>query len=143
MGLIEDLDKCMSLVNSMQPHEKYIIVCHPITADQIIRTGILPDYITLLESPYCDYDKVHLIRVNSRLQLIDREDERQMEVLETIVEESDIPDSCIECLYVFEDKKKYGKTVCCSKDRRHRDVTHVSRGTRALFCPLKCRKKVK
>lgn len=143
MGLIEDLEKCMSLANSMQSHEKCIIVCHPRTADQIIRTGILPDYVTLRESPYCDYDKVHLIRAESRLQLIDREDERQMEVLETIAEESDIPDSCIECPYAFEDKKNYGKTVCCSKDRRHRDVTHVSRGARALFCPLKCRKKVK
>lgn len=130
MGLTEDLDKCMSLVNSMRPHEKYIIVCHPITADQIIRTGILPDYITLLESPYCDCDKVYLVRATDG-------------VLETIAEESDIPDSCIECLYAFEDKKKYGKTVCCSKDRRHRDVTHVTRGARALFCPLKCRKKVK
>ena len=50
--------------------------------------------------------------------------------------ESNIPDSCRECPYTYEVKRKYGKTIHCEKEHTKMDVTHVPKDKRSLLCPL-------
>ncbi len=54
--------------------------------------------------------------------------------------ETDIPDSCRECMYTYVVKRKYGETIHCEKEHTGMDVTHVPKGKRSLLCPLERRK---
>lgn len=62
MGVIEDLDKAIALVNSRQSPESYILVCNPAMAEMIEQFGDLPEHITLQKSPYCNLDRAYLVK---------------------------------------------------------------------------------
>lgn len=62
MGVSEDLDKAIELLNSQQPPESYILVCSPEMAAMIEQFGGLPEHVTLQKSPYCDLDKAYLVK---------------------------------------------------------------------------------
>lgn len=62
MGVSEDLDKAIALLNSRQSPESYILICSPAMAAMIEQFGGLPENVTLQKSPYCDLDKAYLVK---------------------------------------------------------------------------------